>query len=225
MRRPIPIVYWSDPLCIWAYLAHDKIERLQARFGDEITFTFRVVPVFGSVPQRFRTGTWAAGGPEQRTRRTAEIAQEHGHTEVDGAVWRDDPPASSWAPAAVIKAADLLADEGVLDSNVPGALAQALRAAFFRDNHNVARREVQRQVVEGMSLPWTDIQALLDDGRALAALWEDHVEREACRVQGSPTWSFDDGRAMLFGNVSERVLQATVAEMLAGAAPGGSDCG
>lgn len=225
MSPSLPIVYWSDPLCIWAYLAHDKLQRLQTRFGDALAITHRVVPVFGSVPHRFREGSWSAGGPEHRARRTAEIAQQHGHPEVDGQIWIADPPASSWAPAALIKAAELLAEAGAIPRRAPGDLAQALRVALFRDNLNVARRSVQHQVATSQSLPWAELEAALDDGRALAALWEDHAAREASRVQGSPTWSFDGGRAMLYGNVSERVLQATVAELLAGAEPGGSDCG
>lgn len=224
MSARVRITYWSDPLCIWAYLAHDKLQRLRQRFGADIAIEHRIVPVFGSVPERFRSGAWSKGGPKSRASRTAEIAKAHGHPEVDGACWLRDAPASSWSPASAIKAVDLLAQEGAIAPDAPGDFTQALRAAFFCDHLNIARRDVQQRVAEALTLPWPRIQARLDDGRALAALWEDHAEREARRVQGSPTWSFDDGRAMLYGNVSERVLQATVAELLGGTSPGGSAC-
>jgi hypothetical protein len=69
------------------------------------------------------------------------------------------------------------------------------------------------------------IEGALDDGRALAALWEDHQERETLGIQGSPTYVFDDGRAILYGNVSEGVINATVDELLGGTIAGRSDCG
>lgn len=222
---PLAVTYWTDPLCIWAYLAQDKVDRLVARFGTQVELRSRVVPVFGNLPARFASGPWAAAGPEGRAASTRKVATEHGHPEVSARGFVDDLPASSWAPGAVAEAVGMLEADGQVRHGASGEVLQALRKAFLVDDLNIARREVQRRVVEALELPWEAVALRLDDGSALAAVVQADEDRRAAKVQGSPTWVFDGGRAMLYGNVSEGVLQATVAELLAGAAAGCSDCG
>lgn len=55
-------------------------------------------------------------------------------------------------------------------------------------------------------------------------LWEDYQEKERLKLQGSPTYVFDHGRAMLYGNFTYGVLHATVEEFLRGLGPEGSAC-
>ena len=64
----------------------------------------------------------------------------------------------------------------------------------------------------------------LDDGSALAAVCEDHAEKERLRLQGSPTYVFDGGRAVLYGNFDYAILQSTIEELVRGIDPGGSAC-
>ena len=93
----VPFDYWSDPLCIWAYVAQEKLDHLLGRYGDALTVRYRVVPVFGSLRHRFSEGSWAADGIEGRVAKTREIAARFGHTEVSGEVWRVACPESSWS--------------------------------------------------------------------------------------------------------------------------------
>lgn len=220
----LPIAYWSDPLCVWAYLAEDKLRELDAVFGDAISLHWRVVPVFGSVPARFHGGVWAAEGRAGRATKTVELAQRFGHTEVHGRVWLDDPPASSWSPAAAFEAVRLLEEEGGAPAGAAGAYLRALRHAFFVEDRNIARREVQEGVARAQGLPESALAAALDDGRAVARVFEAHEERQRLGIQGSPTWVFDGGRAVLYGNVHAGVLRSTVAQLLEGQAPGASRC-
>ncbi len=53
---------------------------------------------------------------------------------------------------------------------------------------------------------------------------EDHAEKERLRIQGSPTYVFDGGRAMLYGNFDYGILRSTVEELVRRAGPGGSAC-
>ena len=89
---------------------------------------------------------------------------------------------------------------------------------------NIALRSVQLEVAEELDLPRGALERCLDDGSALAAVCEDHAEKERLRLQGSPTYVFDDGRAMLYGNVAYGVLHATIDELLRGLRPEGSAC-
>ena len=222
MRPRVGFSYWSDPLCIWALVAQQKLDRMLAELGDRVQPSYRIVPVFGSVAWRFAAGPWAKDGIEGRVAATRRIAEEAGRKDVSGACWQRAMPASSWAPAAAIKAVFALED-GRGDELGP-TYQRALRERFFVGEENIALRSVQLEVAEEVGVPRAPIEARLDDGTALAAVCEDHAEKERLRLQGSPTYVFDGGRAILYGNFDYAVLHSTVEALVRGAAPGGSAC-
>jgi predicted DsbA family dithiol-disulfide isomerase len=216
--------YWSDPLCIWAYVAQDKLDRVLDELGDRLRVDYRIVPVFGSVPWRFREGPWAAGGVEDRVRKTRQVAEAHGYPAVTGEYWRRDCPESSWSAGAALKA--VFAAEAA-ESIPPGKGADYqwhMRRVFFEQDRNVARRQVQLELAEERGVPRAELEQRLDDGTALAALWEDYLEKERLHVQGSPTYVFDGGHAMLYGNFPFGILHATVEELVRSTGPRGSKC-
>jgi predicted DsbA family dithiol-disulfide isomerase len=222
MPNRLKFSYWSDPLCIWALVAQQKLERVLAELGEHVRVDYRIVPVFGSVPWRFNEGPWAKDGVEGRIAATQRIAQQGGREDVSGECWRKATPKTSWAPAVAIKAVFALPD-GRGDEAGP-LYQKALRERFFVQEANIALRSVQLEVAEELGLARAPIEALLDDGTALSALCEDHAEKERLHLQGSPTYVFDGGRAMLYGNFAYGILQSTVEELVRGLAPGGSNC-
>lgn len=220
----VRVGYWTDPLCIWAFVAEDRLERLLADFGDHLDLQHRVVPVFGSVPWRFAEGPWAKGGVEGRVAATAKIAREHGHPEVTGEVWRTAGATSSWAAGAALEAVFALAREGEIDGALAPRYQRRMRERFFVDGQNVCARGVQLALAEEVGVPVGSLARRLDDGSALARLWEDFQEKERLKILGSPTYVFDEGRAQLYGDFPYGVLRATVEELIRGAAPGASRC-
>lgn len=211
-------------MCIWAFVAQSKLDRILEELGEHLSVEYRVVPVFGSVPWRFRNGPWAADGVEGRIEATRRIAAEHGHPEVSGECWRIDAPASSWAPGAAIKAVCGLELDGQVEPGLGATYQVSLRQRFFVDNVNVARQTTQLELAEELDIPRNALEARLDDGTALAALWEDHLDKERLMIQGSPTYVFDGGRAKLYGNFAYGILHATVEELVRGVRPGASAC-
>ena len=221
MTKKLAVSYFTDPLCVWALVAQAKLERLLSEMGAHVEVDYRIVPVFGSVPWRFEHGPWAKDGVEGRIAATRRIAEQAGRTDVSGECWRV-MPASSWAPSAAIKAVFALPEgEG---SRVGPSYQLALREAFFVHEKNIARRDVQLEVAEGLGIPRAPIEARLDDGSAIAMVWEDANEKDRLKIQGSPTFVFDGGRTMLYGNFSFGVLHATCEELVRGLFPGGSAC-
>ncbi len=219
------IEYWTDPFCIWAFIAEPCLDRIVENHGDQITLRHRMVPVFGSIVRRFATGAWSEKGPEGRREATARIAATHRPgIEVTGQVWVDDPPASSFGACAAVKAVQLLEQDGEAPEGSAPRYLVAMRHGFFVDNVNYARRPAQLALAEEQGLPVDAISARLDDGRALAALYEDHEDRLAAHVVGSPTYLFDGGRTRIYGNFRGEVLDATVRTYLSGPTGGGSAC-
>jgi predicted DsbA family dithiol-disulfide isomerase len=224
MSRRLTFSYWSDPLCIWAFVAQSKLDRILEAHGDRLEVAYRIVPVFGSVPQRFAQGPWAKEGVQGRVAATARIAREHGHPEVSGEIWLSDPPSSSWAAGAALKAVFTLEAKERLPQGTAAEYQWQMRRRFFVDNRNVARRHEQLALAEALSVPRAELEALLDDGSALSALWEDYADKETLRIQGSPTYVFEGGRAQLYGNFAFGILSATVDELLRGMGVGSSAC-
>jgi len=223
-RDRIQFSYWSDPLCIWALVAEAKLESLLAEFGQQLVVDHRIVPVFGSIAWRFAKGPWAAEGIDGRVLATRRIAEQAGRSDVSGECWRKAMPASSWPVAAAIKAVFGLENGARLPTGSGARYQYALRTRFFVAEENVARRDVQLLVAEEHGLPRGPIEQRLDDGSALAAVWEDHAEKERLKIQGSPTYVFDGGHAMLYGNFGYGMLRSTVEELVHGIRPGRSAC-
>jgi len=216
--------YWSDPLCIWAFVAQSKLEHVLDRWERCIDVRYHVVPIFGSVVGRLRDGVWAKQGVEGRAETTRRVAAAQGREDVSGAIWLDDCPASSWPPCVALKAVFAMESVEEIAPGSGAAYQLAMRERFFIENKNVARRSEQLTLAEALELPRASLERRLDDGSAAAALWEDHERRESMRIQGSPTYVFEGGRAMLYGNFPVHVLTATVAELVAGLDLGGSPC-
>jgi predicted DsbA family dithiol-disulfide isomerase len=223
-RARIEFSYWSDPLCIWALVAQTKLDRVLAELGTHVVVDYRIVPVFGSVHWRFKDGPWAKEGLDGRVAATRRIAERCGRMDVTGECWRKAAPASSWAPAAAIKAVFAIEARAEIAAGSGARYQRALRERFFVNEDNTARRDVQLSVAEADGVPRAPIERTLDDGSGLAAVWEDHNEKERLRIQGSPTYVFDGGRAMLYGNFDYGMLRSTVEELVRGSHPGSSAC-
>lgn len=221
---PIPVGYWTDPLCVWAFVGEDKLDRIVAEFGAKLRIEHRVIPIFGSVPWRFSLGPWAKDGLDGRVAVTRRVCEQHGHPEVSGEAWRRCAPTSSWAAGAALKAVFAAAAAGETTVDAAIRYQREMRRAFFVREENVCARGVQLALAEAGGVPRAAVERRLDDGSALAALWEDFNDKEQLKLQGSPTWVFDGGRAQLYGNFGYGVLRATVEELVRGVEAGGSGC-
>jgi len=222
--RALHFEYWSDPLCIWAYVAQSKLERVIAEWGPHLAIRYRIVPVFGSLPRRFTTGSWSAEGPAGRRVATADVARAQGCDGVTGELWTSDMPSSSWPAGAAAKAVFLLEERGEAEVGSGATYLRALRRRAFEANQNICRRSVQLAVAEELGVSPQRLDALLDDGLPFALLAEDDEDRRTAGVRGSPTYVFDGGRAVLYGNFPFEVLHATMEQLLRGLGIGASAC-
>ncbi|WP_242048563.1 MULTISPECIES: hypothetical protein [Nostocaceae] len=50
--EPIRIFYFSDVLCVWAYIAQIRLDELKTTFEDKIAIAHHFVPVFGVARER-----------------------------------------------------------------------------------------------------------------------------------------------------------------------------
>ncbi len=220
---PIQVRYYSDILCIWAYVAQVKLDELHRNYGDRVQLDYRFVPVFGSVRSKIEGGWAGRGGLDGYAGHVRQVAERFDHVELHEDVWKRVVPSSSLGSHTFLRAAALLIDEGAAGGGRVGAdperplldqLAWELRLAFFRDARDVARLDVQLDVARSLGLSSDDLRVRIEDGRALAALHEDHDLAAKQQVTGSPTFVLNENRQRLYGNVGYLVLEANVQELL-----------
>jgi predicted DsbA family dithiol-disulfide isomerase len=216
----IRLTYFSDLLCIWAYISQVRVDELKDSFGTRIEFDYRFIPVFGAAEHHIDKGWRTRGGREAYAAHVQATAQKFPHIDVHPRVWRDDVPASSAHVHLFLKAVQHLIAAGAVparDAAGCGAFEELmwrLRLAFFRDARNIARREVQFEAAAALGLPLEPIRATIDDGTAMAELCRDLDLCKELSVGGSPTYVLNEGRQKLYGNVGYKVIAANVQEIL-----------
>lgn len=210
----VPIVAFSDVLCVWAYVAELRLDEVKRAFGDQVAIQHRFCTVFGDTARKIPT-TWAdRGGYEGFNAHLRHTGEQFPETVVHPDLWLTVRPASSWGAHLWLKAAQLDEADGGGAPGVADAAIRAMRAAFFRDARDISSHEVQLDVLQAAGANVARLQALIDNGRAFAALASDLADADAMRVQGSPTFVLNDGRQKLYGNVGFRIIEANIQELL-----------
>ncbi|PCI65606.1 MAG: disulfide bond formation protein DsbA [Piscirickettsiaceae bacterium] len=212
-KKVVDIYYFTDILCIWAYVAQIRMDELKKTFGEQIRVHQKFVQVFGSIESKIQ-GAWAKnGGIEGYGKHVQEVATGFKHIQLHDDIWHKNTPTSSMSCHLYLKAVQLLGNKGQLDSNSDVAI-WAMREAFFKNLVDISSAKGQQQVTESLGLPWSAIQALICSGEAFAALAEDAQLVDKYSVKGSPTLVMNEGRQVLYGNVGYKVMEANVQELL-----------
>ena len=210
----VPITYFSDVLCVWAYIAQLRVDAIKAKFGDEVRFERKVCPVFGDTARKIAANWKDKGGYEGFNAHLRHAAEGFPEVALNPNIWLTVRPASSTGPHLFIKAVQLCEAAGDCGAGAAIATTTALRRAFFEDARDIARWDVQCDVGRQCGLDPARVQALIHDGAAYAALAADYQAADAMGIQGSPSFVLNDGRQKLYGNVGFRVIDANITELL-----------
>jgi predicted DsbA family dithiol-disulfide isomerase len=89
----VHVTYYTDPACPWSWAAEPGLRRLQAEFGDSLSFTY----VMGGLAREFHK-------PIETMHHVLDAAAASGMP-VDPRVWLDAPPRSSYPACHAVKAA------------------------------------------------------------------------------------------------------------------------
>lgn len=222
-KAVVKVGFFSDVLCIWAYVAEIRVRELCRFFGDQVRFDYHFLRVFGDNMAKIDQEWGARGGVSAYNRHVRDIAERFGHIEVHPDIWLKDAPSSSATCHQFLKAVQLLQKKGEISARPePEFDGRTLfeevtwrcRVAFFKDGVNISERRRYMQVAEQLGLPRPAIEAQIDSGVAMAALCNDWNIRRQLLIEGSPTYVLNDGRQKLYGNVGYRVIEANIQELL-----------
>jgi predicted DsbA family dithiol-disulfide isomerase len=219
MDKPLAIDYYTDMLCVWAWIAQRRTEELETTWGDKIDLRYRYVNVFGDTQSRIGNGWAKRGGYEGFRDHVVESAEPYENAAVSPDVWSKVRPKSSANSHLVLSAA------GIIESREAATdLAAKIRHAFFVDARDIGDLAVLFEIVTEGDLDADRIRASISDGDAAAALMHDYQSAAAGNIAGSPSWVLNEGRQKLYGNVGYHVLNANVEGLFAGHTTDASWC-
>ncbi len=215
----ITIHHYSDILCVWAYVGQIRVDELCSVHGDEIQLETHYVDVFGDVPGRLLKRWEEKGGIAGYSTHVIEVVNRFDHLPVHEEVWQRNIPNSSLSCHQFLHAVHL--------AHGPEAARKAawsMRETFFAKAEDVSDWAIQAQIAEGLSLATAPIETHLKNGSALSRLSRDLRSANEQGLSVSPTLVFNEGRQVLKGNVSFRVMEANVNELLSATTEGHSWC-
>lgn len=212
-NAPIIINHFSDVLCIWAYLGQIRLDELQKKFGDNISFNYHFIQVFGAVESKMTQNWQDKGGIKGYSKHVKEIVIQYPHIEIHPDLWTKNIPTSSASCHLFLKAIQNLALKNELGMEVKDVIWQ-LRLAFFKDLIDISSLDEQLALAKRLNLPVEKITRQIFSGLAHAALEGDLHKKQQFRISGSPTLIFNDGRQTLYGNVGYRLIEANIEELL-----------
>lgn len=212
--KNITLDYFTDTLCIWAYVAQIRLDELNQEFDKKLNINEHFITLFGNTEKRIGEGWKEKGGYEGFNQHVLKVAEQFSHLKVNPNVWLTCRPISSANSHMYLKAVQILVNEKKISKNNFQKLTWNIRSAFFQDAKDISQMKVLIDLAKELSLPVDLIQEKIDNSSAIAALCSDMEMREKYKLEGSPTYLLDNGRQKLYGNVGYRVLEANVQELL-----------
>ena len=216
----VKVSYFSDALCIWAYIAQARIDAVKEKFGEAVRLEHRFCSVFGNTALKI-TSTWRDKGEYAGfNAHLRSVALQFPHIEVDPEIWlKTRPPTSTSAHLFMVAVQQWQHEresegQGQSSTSIFDKLVWAFRSAFFRDCRDIARWDVQCDLAEALGVDINAIEKRIHDGTAFARLANDYQDSDKMRIEGSPSFVLNEGRQKLYGDVGFRIIEANIQELL-----------
>jgi predicted DsbA family dithiol-disulfide isomerase len=215
----VDITYFSDVLCIWAYVSQARINAVKVQFGDAVRVKHQFCSVFGDATRKI-TSTWNdRGGYDGFNAHLRQVAERFPHVEAHPEIWLKTRPATSASAHLFMKAVQQWDHESrrlrtKSTESIFDRVLWSFRCAFFRDCRDIARRDVQCEIAEACGADIVAIEQCIHSGDAFARLAADYQDAEKMRIEGSPSFILNEGRQKLYGNIGFRLIEANIQELL-----------
>ena len=153
----VTVLYFTDILCIWAYLAQIRINELHSTFGNKIEVKEHFVSIFGSVESKMEQSWQSKGGIKAYAEHVQTIAQQFSHITIHPDVWIKNAPQTSANAHVFLKAIQILETRNELplrcESNEGETLTSEritweLRKAFFEELIDISNYKNQLAIAE-----------------------------------------------------------------------------
>jgi predicted DsbA family dithiol-disulfide isomerase len=207
--EPLVIDYFSDVLCIWAWIAQRRIEEMNDEWGGQVELRRHYINLFGDTETRMSKQWGDRGGYEGFGRHVQDAAAPYENAPVNPDVWKSVRPKTSLNAHLVLKACEI-----AYSAERSADLMLLIQKSFFVDNFDIGLMDNVLLLAEQSDLDRDALKALIDEGAAGASLMSDYQQAAELNIKGSPSWVMNNGRQELFGNVGYRILRANIKEVL-----------
>lgn len=207
MSQPVVIDYYSDVLCVWAWIAQRRIDELNDKLAGKIELRYHYLDVFGDAINKIPTQWQEKGGFAGFASHVHKAAKPYPDAPINSELWQNIRPNTSANAHLVLKAVELSNSK---EQSIE--LALLIRKAFFVESQDIGELKVLFSLVEQVGLDAEHVNKALNDGSAMASLMADYQQAKALSLKGSPSYIIDNGRQVLYGNVGYRVLLANIEE-------------
>jgi len=214
----VEMTYFSDFLCVWAYVSQARVDAIKEKFGDAVRIEHRFCSVFGDTARKV-TSTWKDKGEyEGFNLHLRQVAERFPHIEVHPEIWIKTRPLTSASTHQFIKAVQHWSHESTAggSQSAPVILDNvmwAFRIAFFRDCRDISRWDIQCEIAEALGVDISAIEERIHNGIAFAQLAADYQDADKMRIEGSPSFVLNEGRQKLYGNVGFHLMEANIQEL------------
>ena len=122
------IRHFSDLLCVWAYVANIRLERMAQDYGDRVDFDLHFCSVFPDTATKIAAAWADRGGAAGYGAHVQDVVANFDHVTIHPDVWVRTRPASSTAPHLFLAAgaAALGYDPDVLRARIDSGAAAAV---------------------------------------------------------------------------------------------------
>lgn len=209
MSNPLVVDYYSDILCVWAWIAQRRIDELNKQLVNKIELRYHYIDVFGDAIYKIPNQWRERGGYDGFSAHVIESAAVYDDAHINSDIWTKVRPTSSANPHLVLKAIELTYScQRSID------LALKFREAFFVEAKDISDLSVLFTLIEQVGLDSSRVNKALVDGSAMAGLMRNYQQAKMLALKGSPSYIIDNGRQILYGNVGYRVLLANIEAQL-----------
>ncbi len=208
MTQNLSLTYYSDLLCVWAYISQARVDEVIEQFSGQVSIDYRFCSVFGDTAHKIGVGWAERGGYAGFGNHVREAVTAFDHVPLHPEIWQRDRPASSTPAHLVAKAVQRV------DKRQCEAVLTEIRRAFFEQCRDVSQWSVLESALQVVGVPVDAVREAIDSGLAHADLEADRRDQQTLMVQGSPTFILNDGRQKLYGNVGYGVIEANIKELL-----------
>lgn len=207
-KPTIVIDYYTDVLCIWAWIAQPRLEELRRQWGKRVAIRHRYVDIFGDSHNKIQSKWGAVDGFKKFGTHVAQSAGSIDGITIHPDLWGKLCPRSSMPAHLLLKAVECIAGEEELET-----MALRIRRAFFTEARDIGDLSQLLSLAASDKFDEEALKKALFDGSAMAALSSDQRSATELGVKGSPTWVLNEGRQILYGNVGYRILNANIEEL------------
>jgi predicted DsbA family dithiol-disulfide isomerase len=215
----VEITYFSDVLCVWAYVSQARIDAVKEKFGAAVRVENRFCSVFGDTARKI-TSTWKdRGGYEGFNSQLRQVAERFPHIEIHPEIWLKTRLSTSASAHLFMTAVQQWEHQfGVTGRQSAASIFDqvmwSFRCAFFRDCRDISRWDTQCEIAGGLGANVNAIEECIHGGAAFARLAGDYRDADKMRIGGSPSFVLNEGRQKLYGNVGFHLMEANIQELL-----------